>query len=211
MNKEKLVAAGLSEDQITSVLGVHEEAINGNYVPKHRFDEVNGELKTVKEQVTDRDEQIANLKKFEGNSEELSKKIEDLEKINKDNDEKYSSTLAGERKCAAIKFALLEDDTSKPFDANMVMSLFDLDTIEMDETGKISKGFKEQVETIRKDKSFLFNVKAEPGKPAGWKPTGTPPPDGEKGGTGTDPSVSFGKSLAQVKLGMLGVKPNTGE
>ena len=208
MTKEQLVAAGLNEEQVNNVLKLHKEAIDGNYVIKHRFDEVNNELKTNKEQVTSRDAQIAELKKFEGDSKALGEKIAALEKENKEKSDKYLSDLFGERKRAAVKFALLEDDASKPFDADMVMSLFNLDTIEVDEAGKISKGFKEQAETIRKDKAFLFNTKADPGKPAGWKPAGTPPPDGDKGGQGADPSVTFGKTLAQVKLGMLGVQPN---
>jgi hypothetical protein len=106
---------------------------------------------------------------------------------------------------------LLEDESGKPFDTDLVMGLFKLEDIAVDESGKISKGFKEQVETIKKDKAFLFNSKQDPGKPAGWKPAGTPPPDGDKGIQQTDASVSFGKSLAQIKLGMLGIQPTTTE
>ena len=207
MDKETLTAAGLSEDQITNVLKLHKEEIDSNYVPIHRFNEVNTELKTTKTSLTDRDKQIEGLNKFEGTAAELQTKVKELEDANKAADAKYKQELAAEQKRNAVKLSLLDDAEGKPHDVEMVMSLFNLDTIEVDESGKITKGFKEQAEAIHKDKAFLFASKTDPGKPAGWKPAGTPPPDGDKGGQSADPSVSFGKSLAQIKLGMMGVQP----
>ena len=213
MTREQLLALGFTEEQVTNILKAHKEAIDGNYVAKHRFDEVNGELKTAKEQVTERDKQITDLKKFEGDTKALQEKITTLESENATKDKEYKANLALERKKNAIKLALLEDENGKPHDADMVMGLFNLEQIVIDEaTGKISSGFKEQNDAIRKEKAFLFSPKEDAnkggdGKPAGWKPAGTPPADGDKGGGGADPSVSFGKSLAQIKLGMMGIKP----
>ena len=211
MDKEKLIAMGLNEEQIANVLKLHKEAINSNYVPIHRFNEVNTELKTTRTALADRDKQIEGLKKFEGTAAELQAKVKELEDANKAADAKYKQELAAERKRNAVKLSLLDDAEGKPHDVEMVMSLFDLDAIEVDESGKITKGFKEQCETIRKDKAFLFESKTESGKSAGWKPAGTPPVDGDKGGQSTDPSVSFGKSLAQIKLGMMGIQPISSE
>lgn len=213
MTKEQLLAAGFTEEQVTNILKLHKEAIDGNYVPKHRFDEVNAELKTTKEQVIERDKQITELKKFEGDSKALQEKITALENDNAAKDKEYKANLALERKKNAIKLALLEDENGKPYDVDMVMGLFNLEQVIIDEaTGKISSGFKEQNDAIRKEKAFLFSPKEDAnkdgnGKPAGWKPAGTPPADGDKGGGGADPSISFGKSLAQIKLGMMGIKP----
>ncbi len=213
MTKEQLLAAGFTEEQATNILKLHKEAIDGNYVAKHRFDEVNGELKTAKEQVIERDKQITELKKFEGDSKALQEKITELEAANAAKDEEYKANLALERKKNAIRLALLEDENGKPHDVDMVMGLFNLEQIIIDEaTGKISSGFKEQNDAIRKEKAFLFSPKADdqnkdPNKNPGWKPAGDPPADGDKGGKGADPSVSYGKSLAQVKLGMMGIKP----
>lgn len=212
MTKEQLLALGFTEDQATNILKLHKEAIDGSYVAKHRFDEVNGELKTTKEQVSERDKQITDLKKFEGDAKSLQEKITALETDNATKDKEYKSNLALERKKNAIKLALLEDENGKPHDADMVMGLFNLEQVSIDEsTGKITSGFKEQNDSIRKEKTFLFSTKAEPNKDGdkkqpGWKPAGDPPADGDKGGGGTDPSVSYGKSLAQVKLGMMGIK-----
>ena len=213
MTKEQLLAAGFTEEQATNILKLHKEAIDGNYVAKHRFDEVNTELKTTKEQVIERDKQITELKKFEGDSKALQEKITALENENAAKDKEYKANLALERKKNAIKLALLKDENGKPYDVDMVMGLFNLEQVVIDEaTGKISSGFKEQNEAIRKEKAFLFSPKedtnkGDDSKPAGWKPAGTPPADGDKGGGGADPSISFGKSLAQIKLGMMGIKP----
>jgi len=213
MLKEQLLALGFTEEQITNILKLHKEAIDGNYVAKHRFDEVNEELKTIKEQVKERDKQIADLKKFEGDAKTLQEKISALEAENAAKDKEYKANLALERKKNAIKLALLEDENGKPYDVDMVMGLFNLEQIVIDEaTGKISSGFKEQNDAIRKEKAFLFSPKEDAnkggdGKPAGWKPAGTPPVDGDKGGKNNDQSVSYGKSLAQIKLSMMGVKP----
>lgn len=209
MTKEQLLALGLSEEQATNILKLHKEAIDGNYVAKHRFDEVNGELTQSKEQVKERDKQITELKKFEGDSKALQEKITALETDNATKDKEYKANLALERKKNAIKLALLEDENGKPHDADMVMGLFNLELVVIDEaTGKISSGYKEQNDSIRKEKPFLFSAKEQP-KPGtpGWKPAGNPPADGDKGAAGTDPSISYGKSLAQIKLGMMGIKP----
>ena len=205
MTKEQLLALGLSEEQVTNILKIHKESIDGNFIAKHRFDEVNGELKNVKEQVSERDKQIAELKKFEGDAKELKEKITSLETENAAKDKEYQATLSLERKKAAVKLALLEDSKGKPHDADMVMGLFNLEQIIIDEaTGKITGGFTEQGENLRKEKPFLFSAE-ENEKPSGWKPAGNPPPEGDKGKD--DNSSNYGKSLAQIKLEMMGVKP----
>ena len=38
MTKESLIAAGFTEEQATKIMGMHTEAIDGNYVPKATFD-----------------------------------------------------------------------------------------------------------------------------------------------------------------------------
>lgn len=207
MKKEQLVAAGLSEEQAANVLKLYKDTIDGQFIPKHRFDEVNNELKTTKEQLTERDNQIKDLKKFEGDAKALQDKITELEDANKQKDAEYKSSLALERKKNALRTALFEDEKGKPHDTDLVMSLFNLDNIVFDEaTGKITSGYKEQSENIRKEKTFLFEEKPDPTKNPGWKPKGNDPKDGE-GGAGPDTSEAYGKSLAAVKLGMMGIKP----
>ena len=207
MNKEFLLSKGFTEEQAENILKLYKEEIDGKYIAKHRFDEVNGELKTVKEQVTERDKQITDLKKFEGDNTALKTKITDLETSNTTKDTEYKTKFATEHKRNAVKLTLLEDDAGKPHDTDMVMGLFNMDQIVVDEvTGKITSGYKEQNDAIRKEKTFLFNSKVDPTKVPGWKPAGNPPIDGNKTPI-ADTAITYGKSLAQIKLGMMGVKP----
>ena len=108
MDKEKLIAMGLNEEQVADVLKLHKEAIDSNYVPIHRFNEVNTELKTTRAALADRDKQIEGLKKFEGTATELQAKVKELEDANKAADAKYKQELAAERQRNAVKLSLLE-------------------------------------------------------------------------------------------------------
>ena len=211
MTKEQLIAKGFTEAQADVILEMHSETLKGNYIPKHRFDEVNGELAETKKQITARDKQIEDLKKFEGDAVSLQTKLAELEKTNKLAKEEYEKQITAERKRTAVKMALISDKEGKPHDADMVLGLINLDSIQVDENGAIVSGLKEQHANLRKEKAFLFETAQTQttAKPAGWKVKGDLPTEGDKNTTKPDESVSFGKSLAQQRLGMLGVTQNT--
>ena len=57
MNKEDLIAMGLTEEQAKKVM----DSLDGNFVTKTRFNEVNEENKTLKKSVSDRDKQLEDL------------------------------------------------------------------------------------------------------------------------------------------------------
>ena len=204
MDKKKLLEMGLTEEQATSVL----KSLKENYVEKAKFDEKALEITNLNEQVKQRDEQINSLKKFEGDNEELKTKLKEMETTNKTKADEYTKTLQLERKKSAVRFALLDDEAGKPFDVGMVAGMFNLDNINLNEDGSIANGFKEQNETLRKDKAFLFNTnQGKDGK--GTKRVGDTPPDGQNKPPVTDTPESYGARLAQQKLSMMGIKPKT--
>lgn len=211
MEKEELIQLGIEASIADKVLALHKTSLDGKFIPKHRFDEVNSELAQSKEQVKERDGQIKALKKFEGNAEELSAKITELEKANKEKLDEYNSSISLERKKNSVRLALLEDAEGKPHDVEMVLSLLALDDIQIDDAGKITKGLKEQKEILAKEKSFLFSSPAPtpeaPKAPEGWAPRGSTPQDGRGDKPTDNASVSFGKMLASNKLNMMGIKP----
>jgi len=135
--------------------------------------QVSSEVTSLKTQVTERDGQITELKRFKGSQEELQKKITDLESENKTKSTEFQKALSTERKKNAVRSALLSDPAGKPFDADLVIQMVDLEKVSVDENGKIVGGFKEQAETVRKDKAFLF---AKPGEV--FDPHGAPPKEG---------------------------------
>ena len=200
------MAMGLSEEQANKVLGLHKDAIKDKFVPKERFDEKNNELKAEKDKVTDRDNQIKDLSKFEGDKTALEAKIKDLTEENKTKETEYNEKLTSERKQNAVKFELLNGE-NKPHDPSLVLGLLDLTKVNINEDGTIKDGFKEQFETLVKDKGFLFTTAEKDPKSTnnGFFPKGTSPADGRKQGNEAPTSEQFGASLAADKLKQLGV------
>lgn len=201
MDKHKLVEIGLTEEQAKKVL----EALKTGYVTKDSYEQKEAEVKNLTAQLEERDTQITELKKFEGDSKDLKEKLKEMENTNKTKSDEYAKTLLLERKKSAIRFALLEDEGGKPHDVAMVAGMFNLDNINLNEDGTIASGYKEQNDTLRKDKAFLFNkVEQQAGK--GTKRFGETPADGQKTPPPTDSPESFGARLAQNKLNMMGIK-----
>lgn len=138
-----------------------------NAVPKETFNDINGQLKKAKEIITERDGQIEKLKGVD--TTKLTETIEQLKKDNKTAAEKYEEDLKELKLTTAIKLAL----SGKAQDETIVASLIDkTKLVVMDD--KIL-GLDEQVETLKKDKAFLF--KSDQIKP-GYDPKGGKPPVG---------------------------------
>lgn len=191
MNKEALIAAGFTEEQAKKILDLHKADINGNYIPKVRFDEVNEQLKNVKAELGERDTQIAGLKKFEGSSKELADKVKELQEQNKQKAAEFEKALKDNK----IKNAVRASLGDSVFDSALVMGLIDLSKVDLDDKDEVKSGLKEQVEALKKDKAFLFKEPNAPKKPS-IKVTGQTPADGG-GGDDETAAVAFAKKLAQ--------------
>lgn len=196
---------GLTEEQVKNVL----DALKKGYVSKATFEQKEAEIKTLSDQVKERDTQIESLKKFEGDNSQLQEKIKEMETTNKAKTDEYTKTLLQERKKSAVRFALLEDEGGKPYDVAMVAGMFNLDTINLNEDGSIANGYKEQNEALRKDKAFLFNAVQQGQQNAGTKRVGNTPADGQKNPPPADTPENFGVKLAQTRLQMMGIQPKT--
>ena len=152
MNKEKLIEMGLIEELATSVM----KELDGNYVPKARFNEVNTELKQAKDQVKERDSQLETLKKNVGDSEELKKQIEALQNDNKTKDEAHAAEIKQIKIDAAVDKALADAKAKNP---KAVKALLDLAKAEISDDGTI-KGLDAQIKTLSEaeDSKFLFDT-----------------------------------------------------
>lgn len=152
MNKEKLMEMGLTEELATKVA----KELDGNYVPKTRFNEVNTELKQAKDQVKERDSQLETLKKNVGDSEELKKQIEALQNDNKTKDEAHAAEIKQIKIDAAVDKALADAKAKNP---KAVKALLDLAKAEISDDGTI-KGLDAQIKTLSEaeDSKFLFDT-----------------------------------------------------
>ena len=201
MTKEALIAFGLTEEQAEKAIQLHNAAMEG-YVPKGTYDVLKAEADNLKATNDSMKAEVDKLKKFEGTNAELAAKIEKLQGDVTTKEETYKSELEKLRKINAVELALLQGE-NKPHDLDLVKGLVDLSLIKLD-GDKVVSGLKEQIDTLRTDKAFLFN----PGEQK-REPFGNPPHDGFKPPK-TDNVADFGKSLAKTKLNMMGINPEGG-
>lgn len=89
--KEQLIEMGIPEEQVQKII---DEVVDGNFIPKARFNEVNEELKSLKKSVSDRDKQLEELKKSAGENTELTQQIAKLQKANEERQKDYEREIA---------------------------------------------------------------------------------------------------------------------
>ena len=158
MKKEELVAKGLSEEHAQIVIDAWNEAVKG-FVPKERFDEINGKLKEA-------NTTIETLKKDNSDNEELQKQVKEYrEKVTA-----LETASANTVKEYALRDKLKEAGV---VDADYIIyKQGGLDKFTFDEDGN-PVGIDDIVKPLKESSPHLF--KADPGpdyRPAG---RGTPP------------------------------------
>lgn len=121
---------------------------NGQWIPKHKFDDINEEKKKYKEQVDELNQELGKLKKQLEDNQDVTKTIEDLQKQIKDKEEE----MAKIRKQNAIKFEVLK---ANPNDVADILPHLKDDQIVLSEDGTIT-GLKEQLEALKENKPYLF-------------------------------------------------------
>lgn len=162
MNKEDLIAMGLTEEQAKKVM----DSLDGNYVTKTRFNEVNEENKTLKKSVSDRDEQLEDLKKSSGDNEELKKQIETLQQENANQKKAHEAEMTQLRLDNAIDAALTAGGAKN---IKAVRALLDTSKVKVGEDGKLT-GFDDQLSAIQKSDSYLFAEKQQKQNFKGFQP-----------------------------------------
>lgn len=177
MNQEELFAElGIAADKKEAAKKALTAFLDGAYVPKSRFNEVNEEKKTLTATVADRDKQLETLKKSTGDLDALKNQIKSLQDANKKAQEEADAKMKELRINNAIKLAIVD----KAQDVDIVSSLFDKTKLILGDDGKIT-GLDEQLKELQKNKAFLF-------KQAGPNPKYDP-----KGGNGTPSTNPFAK------------------
>lgn len=162
MNKEDLIAMGLTEEQAKKVM----DSLDGNYVTKTRFNEVNEENKTLKKSVSDRDKQLEDLKKSSGDNEELKKQIETLQQENANQKKAHDAEMTQLRLDNAIDAALTAAGAKN---IKAVRALIDTSKVKVGEDGKLT-GFDDLLSAVQKSDSYLFTEKQQKKNFKGFQP-----------------------------------------
>ena len=140
---------------------------NDPMVPKRRLDEVITERNRYKEQVAERDTQLADLGAKAKDHDTLRVQIAELQAKNKQAAEDYEKQLKEQRFAFAVERAVAKADARN---VKAVVALLDKTKISLD--GENLLGFDEQVTALKKSDPFLFGVDLKGRTPEG---TGKPP------------------------------------
>jgi predicted transcriptional regulator len=92
-DKEQLITAGLTAEQAEKVLTLCKTTIDGSFIPKDRFNEVNAEAKQAKDSLKECDGQLETLKNTAGVVDALKKQIDDLQTANTEKEKVHSAAL----------------------------------------------------------------------------------------------------------------------
>lgn len=154
MTKEKLMEWGLTEEQANKVM----EGLNGSFVTKSRFNEVNEENKTLKAQVSERDGQIETLKKSAGDNTELQNQITALQEANKQKDKDHANEIKALKISNAVELALTGAKAKNNTAVKALLAAF-LEKAELADDGTV-KGLDDEIGKLTKgeDTAFLFDT-----------------------------------------------------
>lgn len=157
--KELVKNLGVPDDKASDAEKQVQKYLDGDYVTKARFNEVNESKKELTTQLADRDKQLKDLKDSAGDNEALKKQIESLQKANKDQKAEFDAKTKALRLDTAVKLAI--GDSAQ--DTDIVASLINKEKLILGEDGKVT-GLSEQLDALKKDKAFLFKSTGNPPK-----------------------------------------------
>ncbi len=187
MKKEDFIALGLTEEWATKAAEASGNELK-TYVPKHRFDEVSEENKTLKGTVEANNKALEDLKKSTGDAEGLKKQIETLQTENKTKDETHQAELKELKLNNAIKLAI----AGKVHDEELAAGLFDKTKLILGEDGKVT-GLDDQLKSLQESKKFLFKEEQNQQQKPGFVPIGSTQP---ASGSNNNSAVSFKDAVA---------------
>lgn len=130
------------------------EHIGKNFVSTTNYNTLNEAKKGLDEQIKDRDKQLEDLKKVDAKG--LQEEIVKLQGENKTAKETYDSQVAKLKRDSALDMALI---TGKARDSKAVRALLNMEEIKLD--GDKLIGLDGQLESLKKDKDYLFEIQSE--------------------------------------------------
>lgn len=148
MKKEDLIELGIDEDVAKSVMVLHGKTVTGL---KTQINTIQSERDQFEEQLSSNQTELNTLKESAKGNEELTKQLEDLQTKYDSTKSDSDSKLAKQQKDFAIRLALKDVN---PLDEDIVLGQLNTETIQVIDGGL--QGFKEQLETLQENKSFLF-------------------------------------------------------
>ncbi len=159
MDLSKLENIGLSSDQIKAVQNAIKDIVRSSYVPLSQYDSLHSEKSLLEAEIASRDDQLKSFKKINSQNEELTKKIDELQKTNKETSEKYKDQIHQIRVNHSIE-SYLKDHGARS--VKSILPHLDLSQILLTETDELL-GLDKQVHQLlqNEETSFLFHNESE--------------------------------------------------
>lgn len=153
MTKEELIAKGLTEEQAKFVM----TSLDGNFVTKTRFNEVNEEKNALKKTLGERDKQLEELQKSTGDVTALKDQITALQTQNAEQQKAHEAELKQLKLDNAIDTALTAAGAKN---VKAVKPFIDTTKIKLGDDGKLT-GLDEQLKEVQKTEGYLFAEKQQ--------------------------------------------------
>ena len=156
--------------QVSGKLKDHEDKVklvniaDGSYIPKAKLDAEIEKSNTYKAQLDETKTQLSALKTAAGNSEELSRKIVEMQTKYESDTAELNKRLAAQELDFSVS-EKLRDASLKVRNPKTVMRLLDKGKLKKDGTDII--GLKEQLEALKKEDASLFLSDDGAGAPQG--------------------------------------------
>lgn len=152
MTKENLLEWGLTEEQANKVM----EGLNGSFVTKSRFNEVNTELTNAKNTIKERDTQLETLKKSTGDTKALQDQITQLQTDNANQKKAHEAEMKALKIGNAVDVALTGAKAKNNTAVKALMADF-LAKAELADDGTV-KGLGDEIKKLvdGQDTAFLF-------------------------------------------------------
>lgn len=156
MTKEKLLEWGLTEEQANKVM----ESLNGSFVTKSRFNEVNTELQNARKTIGERDRQLEELKESTGDTQALQNQITKLQADNANQKETHEAEIKALKVANAVDMALTNAKAKNNTAVKALLTAF-LEKAELADDGTV-KGLDDEIGKLVKgsDTAFLFDTAA---------------------------------------------------
>lgn len=147
------------------------EEVGKSFVPKNDFNGAKAEIKSLREQVTQRDSQLEDLKKSSGDNETLRQQISTLQKENADQAKSFSEQISKMKLDHAVEKALTDARAKNITAAKALLADF-LKDAKLEEDGKTVNGLGDAIKNLCEGEStaFLFDQKSDSVQVAGAKP-----------------------------------------
>lgn len=152
MKREELKAAGLSDELVEKVMGMHGADINEL---KGQITQLETEKGSLNDRISKSDKQMEALKKSHKGDEELQKEIDQLTADNKAKDEESAKKLADTTIGYKTELALTKAGAKN---TKATSALLDKTALSLDKDGNVS-GLDDQIKALQSgdDTKFLFD------------------------------------------------------